>query len=232
MGKSSFQSRLDRILMETAVLEPQSQDYWITPDDIWMQDSDTAVAFVYDTDNILYYIKAGTHTDLFETESNLNDFNVREDAMDLGILLGRVGYNVDGHVIISFWNKNPSDYSGSRLSNCLQALEDKVLQTFEEPSSISTPIGSYKYAEHAKDTKDIAKTATELSPEKQKEYYELLKKVHMLHGDEKKAVMKKLGLGWKTPGKHPWQKTQEKAGMLGPGQKWWAPQSESRQLRG
>lgn len=225
MGKSSLQSRLDRILTEVAALEPKSRS-WISPDDLWDENWKDSVAFIYDPDGVLYHIKSGTHSDLFEIEPNLNDFEYRQDAASRGMLLGRVGYDPYRRAIISFWNESSSDYA--RLSECLQALEDDgVLDGFETPITISTPIGSYNYTGHAGDTRDLGRT--ELSPEKRKEHQELLKKVHTLHGDEKKTAMKKLGLGFKSPGKHPWQKAQEKAGMLGPGQKWWAPQSESRQ---
>lgn len=143
------------------------------------------------------------------------------------MLLGRVGRDQYGRLVVSFWNSDSSNYANGKLAYCMQELEREVLPDNEEVV-VSTPIGSYSYAEHTKETENLAK-ATELSLEKQKEYQELLKKMHTLRGDEKKAAMKKLGLGWKTPGKHPWQKSQEKVGMLGPGQKWWAPQSESRQ---
>lgn len=59
---------------------------------------------------------------------------------------------------------------------------------------------------------------------------ELYKQLHLMRGAEKHAAMKKLGLvGGGKP--HPMQTALDKAKLRIPGQKWWAPHSESFEKR-
>jgi hypothetical protein len=62
------------------------------------------------------------------------------------------------------------------------------------------------------------------------EQKELWRKLHLMDPISKKAAMEKLGVGGTA--KNPWQKGSEEAGVINPGQKWWAPHSEGYSFRG
>jgi hypothetical protein len=84
------------------------------------------------------------------------------------------------------------------------------------------------------ETKDIREVETVIEPQeeteedkKAKQQAKLRERMHLATGAEKKKIMKDLKLGFTTKGEHPWAKAMSQKGLLVPGAKWWAPQSES-----
>lgn len=210
--------------------------------------SDSSVAFIYTSDNEVYYGIGKTHAgiirsnnDLFYrymrlldpngTRFNENDYNIgsklRAEAESID-LLGRIGFKTqslsldtqrsedNGKWLCSFWNDN-KQILDSLLMPCLERLlADKQIKN---DTLVSTPIhGTVSLG-------DIGlNIEREMSPEEREEI-ELHKRLHLMRGDEKKKAMKQLGVG--VGGKaHPMQVAMTNAGLLKPGQKWWAPTSE------
>lgn len=142
----------------------------------------------------------------------------RDQAMEVGDLLGRIGPFRDGARVVSFWNQDKSDYD-NLLQPCLQRLiaDGHIFQS----DFVSTPLHQ---------TIPISVVAqvetTEIDPAMKKQV-ELYRKLHLMRGDEKKAAMRELGVGWTHRVQHPMQREMERHGLIGPGQKWWAPTSEN-----
>ena len=205
------------------------------------------LTFVYNHDIGLIVSPKLTHTTLLRKEEILGPREAWGDDQERTMLLGRMGkmgglgpapeYGYEsgdesgyesGHTgsgyigsektIISFWNRGIKVYD--LLGPCLKALEQYV--SADQRVEIHTPHG-ISHGLQGHDTKKIGET--ELSPERNREI-QLLKQMHLMRGDEKKAAMKELGLWDDRKAQHPWQKELAKAGEIGPGQKWWASQFE------
>ncbi len=128
-------------------------------------------------------------------------------------LFGRIKYNKE---VVSFWNEDSYPYE--QLKPCLKELIDGGYLLPD--CYISTPIHQTIPLSQLDNS-----VRTELTPE-QREKMELYKKLHLMRGAEKKAAMKELGVGG--GGKpHEMQTALRGAGLQKPGQKWWAPHSES-----
>jgi len=124
--------------------------------------------------------------------------------------------------VISFWNREQEEYAD--LGDCLDELSKLVPS--DVMVEIHTPFGiQRKKSLRSADTNTI-QMDTELSPEKRREM-ELRQQLHQMRPNEKKKARKELGLWTDKSPKHPWQAGMEKAGEVQPGQKWWAPHSES-----
>ncbi len=139
-------------------------------------------------------------------------------------LLGRIGYKRLGYTdkvrIVSFWNDTPSVYS-KLLESCLKEMMSRNL--IDDDSFISSPI--HKTVPVSTILGGKAETK-EMTDEEQTDY-ELHSKLHLMRGQEKRDAMKKVGVdGGGKP--HPMQQAMSNAGLLKPGQKWWATQSESK----
>ena len=130
-------------------------------------------------------------------------------------LCGRIGRE-DGidQQIISFWNKN---ISRSNLNRCLIALSENGLS--EKSVLVSTP-----------DFNLICKNGTmgrECSH--QSNNHKMLRQMHLARGQEKKDIMKKLGLGFEgIPKKDQFYFGGGDDPTKGQVGKWWTPYSESR----
>lgn len=134
-------------------------------------------------------------------------------------LLGRVN---PGHDVVSFWNDKPEVYT-KLLRPCIDKL---LLDHYLRPNGqISTPThGTISIA-------DLDATKPEaLTPEQQKDV-QLRQQLHTLPAAQKKVAMQKLGLLDNNFHANDWQQAGMKAGLLKPGQKWWAPASESLNKR-
>ncbi len=148
--------------------------------------------------------------------SDGDDMEPREVAMGVGDLLGRIG-RVNQSLVASFWNTEASQYE-QHLQPCLAKLIQDGHLTPD--ASVSTPLHGTVPMSGLAGAKMKEMTAAD------HEDMELYKRLHLMRGEEKKAAMKKLGVGvGGSP--HPMQSAMLKAGLLGPGQKWWAPHSES-----
>jgi len=140
--------------------------------------------------------------------------SIRVDAEEHS-LLGRIS---KGKVEVAFWN--PPDQLHGLLEPCLKELLDKNLidKQTEVVLGGNAWIGTIRNL-------DISTHG--LTPEQQR-ILDLHKRLHLMPPDEKKKAMKELGLRWKST-KNPWQREAEKAELVKPGQKWWAPTSEGKQ---
>jgi hypothetical protein len=209
---------------------------YVSPDDIYSYD-DTNLTFLYHTTFGLDYDHYTTHPDLLRDNHKDwmkvaqqevgDDFVDQREWIEKYILFGRAG-EYDGDYIISFWNSGTKVYD--MLAACLKELGKEIksragsykLIPDDVPVGIHTPHGISEYNPSG-ETKRPG--ATEMSPE-QKRRYELQKKMHLMRGQEKQEAMKELGLWNPKKAQHPWQRELEKAGEVGPGQKWWAQYSE------
>jgi len=139
------------------------------------------------------------------------------------MLLGRVGMYEETQYV-SFWNEQP--VLDKLLIPCLMELLDNGY--IDENTLVATKHDHEYVANVLKSTnKSAVDTPKQAKPSMYSdEEWELYKNMHIMRGNQKKDAMRKLGLG--TGGhKHEWQKALEKADVIGPGQKWWAPQSEN-----
>ena len=172
----------------------------------------------HDKDFARHYNEANRH--------NEHELNVplmkRMHLQKYAALYGRAGIPSwdDGRFVVAFWNDTPEIYD-KLLVNCLKALEDKDILPDDMPVEIHTPLDIKDYKIGVGETKQQQET----TPEQQRRY-ELQRRMHLATGNEKKEIRKELGLWTDKKVKHPWQRELEKASEIGPGQKWWAPQSE------
>lgn len=198
-----------------------------TPDTIFMSDNQ-AIAFVYTSDHQLYTSGDGdTHSDLIQWSSGANrkrlaaryngisGNNLRNRIGQID-LLGRVGKVAPLNIkVVSFWNNDQKLYD-DMLQDCLNALlRDGII---DHTYLISTPITGVVTQNEIFDKK----VPTQQISDKDIELY---KELHLMRGVEKQSAMKKLGVG--NGGKpHPMATAMSNAGLLKPGQKWWALTSE------
>lgn len=194
-----------------------------TPDTIWKSDS-SAITFIYTSEGQLYHIPDGmTHHDLFEINDDLVDrYNALEgrrpmrDKAEKIDLVGRAGkVGMLGIRVVSFWNTDRGLYD-ALLQDCLEAL---IYEGFIDSNyMVSTPATGVVTQD------EILGKSAPAQPVDDSEV-ELYKRLHLMRGAEKKAAMQKLGVG--VGGKpHPMATAMGNAGLLKPGQKWWAPHSE------
>jgi hypothetical protein len=135
-----------------------------------------------------------------------------------GVLRGRVGKENagDDYNWVSFWNDESEDYI-HLLQPCLAKLREDGL--INDQSKLSTPLLGTVPINHG------TTGQKELSAE-EKEKHDLALRMHTMTGAAKQYAMKLLGVGG--GGKpHPIQAAMIKHDLLKPGQKWWAPHSES-----
>lgn len=222
---------------------------YLTPDDLWewanniWTDEEETLCFIYGPvagtsekypEPILTYEAGEIHSNLMDDTRWIMD--VFPDASRLRLsditpmaLLGRCGFYTDYPedpdtmvYYLSFWNKD--DIYDELLPGCLRELRDLgLIENKGSPIILSTPFEVRELTGLGGETPRLQHT--ELSPEKKWEL-ELLRKMHIMRGDEKKRAMRQLGLGWKSPGAHPWAQNLSQKQLLVPGAKWWAPYSE------
>lgn len=217
----------------------------MTPDDLWMGDSlSHTITFIYTKDGRLIVGSSDeTHNDIIDRDEQLqslwedltgHDTTTKADRNTIlrarkilenqFALLGRSGrrdmYVEDDYFpyyVVTFWNEKSELYD-ELLEGFLKAFDDYLPDSV--PTYIITPFDVTPYNELARaETPRGTKTPTHSDRE-------LLKKMHLMRGDEKKAAMRQLGLGWSRAKEHPMTTAMKKAGKLIPGGKWWASQSE------
>jgi len=138
--------------------------------------------------------------------------------MEFGSRNKKMGY------VVAFWNEDQETYD-EFLDGCINELIAHDLISYSY--YISTPIEGQTDPRDRPQNKPLSPQDTEtLEKAGRSPNMDELKKLHLLRGNEKKQALKRLGLGL-GGGKHEWQQALEKAGLSGPGQKWWAPHSES-----
>ena len=217
---------------------------YINPDQLWefacdeLDNEDLTICFMYgpepdifdDIPKPIFSHKRGAiHYDLAqETPWVLDKFGQGRDRRHLlhAALLGRCGFYcpdihdpTDIRYYMFFWNTEESLYD--LLGDCVSELE-KIIDNKGRPVVCSTPFETTNLVSF--EFRDTARSiTTELSPKQR----ELQQKMHLMRGDEKKAARQELGLYNPEKAEHPWGKSLKQKGLLIPGGKWWAPQSES-----
>lgn len=219
---------------------------YISPDDVYVQamndnmnlssrEATYPIAFFYFPDGKLLTEVDGTHYDIvgrqlefFEKAlagvvskkalslkrnqlDGMDYISYLRDEAEKVSLVGRFYKHPKKGTIVSFWNNLPETYD--YLSQCLTDLSQKY--RFGDNYVISTPIhgtrvSRYLDTKHATDAVDTA----------------LAKEMHTMRAGKKEA-MKSIGVGGGGK-KKPMQQAYEKEGVIQPGQKYWAPTSESK----
>ena len=154
--------------------------------------------------------------------------------VDSKAIIGRISAD---RTTISLWN-NSSQYPSliSRLlAPSLQALVDQGYASQETEVWLPSNHNAWKYPYgtigEIISTKNAEPTRTQPQadqPDNGEDKIALARRMHLARGAEKQAIMKKLGVGYSSNKEHPWTSSLKKAGLLKPGQKFWAPHSESR----
>lgn len=192
-----------------------------------------AMTFMY-TYNHNFYWASGfdTHFEMIKNQPKLaEELNFKPEVMDdikLKIrflnrcensyaLFGRAIDRSD-KTIISFWNEKPK-FVLELIEPCVQAVLPKLhAMTGFEPKEdvlVCTPFktnwwSKWRSGHENPTSQDV----------------QLLRNLHLMKPQEKKKAMEKLGLQTKGKGS-PWMAAMSQAGLMSPGQKIWAPQSET-----
>jgi hypothetical protein len=197
----------------------------LNPDDLYRsREFEDIVVFIFLPPNHLFSAKSNyiNHYELFaehreEFQKLLGDRAPAAVAGDRLALQGRAGI-AEGVLCVAFWNQtDPSLYR--YLQPCLRNLCAAYPEYEGYDIHVYSPLGNSIHKSDQVETRANRQTA---------EDWELLRKLHLLRGKEKQAALKKLNLAHKDIAQHPMARGLQRAGLLGPGQKWWAPQSESR----
>lgn len=204
----------------------ENENDFISPDDLF--NSVAEVSFIYDgrlfdaggktAHEDIFLQHAKQFPDRYQELSRSWRYNFEKYA-----LLGRIGY--DGQIrtykqIVSFWNEDDSLYD-ELLRPCLAELES--MNFINDDTLVSIPSAGVMSMAQA-DTVNLSRGPTD---KRRQQELELMRQLHLMRPEMKKAAMKELGLiggGHKPPA----QRELEKAGVIHPGQKWWAMYSESR----
>lgn len=128
-------------------------------------------------------------------------------------VLGRAGTLYGGTKAIVWWFESPKEAAADCIKKLMDAgaIDGTEIVSFSEP-----PLYAFEFAEqHGAKVK------------MNQELLDMHRELHLMDPDRKKEAIKKLGLigGGHKSG---WQKESEKQRLVRPGQKWWAPTSESR----
>lgn len=197
-------------------------------------------AFIYNPDGVMHYAdKSGdTHYNIIHKYyeyygyEQQDDYDYVEDwikprrkqLLDEA-LIGRVGdyyepWDKKKRHIVAFWNDKQELYN-QMLRGCLDQLEKD--NWIDDSTLISTPVrGIVQKRETERQIKtpeDPPKNVVDPIE------LELQQKMHTMPGPDKRSVMKYLGIPTHSK-KNEWQKEAEKAGIVQPGQKWWAMTSD------
>lgn len=204
--------------------------YKIDPDAF--HGSRNAVSFIYTKDRELLWSDDSydTHQDLvlhyashFGIDTSLDIDTITDaseyvrDNLEEHSLTGRVSPDLE---FVAFWN------TPQQLYGLLEACISELLSENLIDPDTNIVLGGSDQTIKASNTRNLDHHDTRIDPEKEREL-QLRKNLHLMKPRAKKAAMKKLGLiggGHKSK----WQSAAEKAELVTPGQKWWAPTSESK----
>ena len=224
-----------RLLSESVDL---SSVGWVDPDFL-VRNAEDAIAFIY-LNGKLYYKAHAYHDEVFDLVPDDELYTPAQDGSAIKIIKGRVG-TVDVSTTYDAVRARraagdlPSDeefmhvcgiyeYNNNLdvevLGACLQALADEGI--IEDGCLISLPASNqiWPFDEEFENR--------ELSLD-EVERVKLLQQMHLARGQEKKDIMKKLGLGFEgRPKKDQYHFGGGDDPVKGQAGKWWAPYSESR----
>ncbi len=145
-------------------------------------------------------------------------------------LFGRVAtidYQDEATHVVTFWNVSIEAYK-QLLVDCLSALSDKGL--INTDTMVATPFFVEQFGAAVSFFANNQDQSQELSPE-QLARLDMQRELHLMRPEAKKLAAQKLGLNLASK-KSDHQTQAELAGMVTPGQKWWAPTSESNPSTG
>lgn len=200
----------------------------IHPDSFYRQPG--AVPFIYNPDGTLFYTDnqhinhyqlVVMNLDYYDLPHPDDDQFAVSDFVEFDLrsrsLVGRAGWLLADVRAVAFWN---DDLRPELVQPCLQQLirygiitpDSYMITADDETLLVSDILATEKHRQ------------AQLTPEQERKR-EMMRQLHLMKPQEKKATMKELGL---VGGGHkqPWQKSAEKAGIVQPGQKWWAMSSE------
>ena len=205
----------------------EQDEYGLNPDVFYLDEG--AMPFIYTQDGLILpnensIARSTTHIDL--VRQNAAEFGISDatdrlaaarvrQGLESFALLGRIDGDKEA---VAFWN--PKRLMHGLLGKCISEL---LAQRLIYPNSkVISGDGQSINA----DTQNIENPGIEtaIDPKKKREI-ELRRALHLMPPQQKQAAMKELGLGWGSV-KNKWQKASEKAGLVKPGQKWWASTSE------
>lgn len=208
---------------------PQERGYhdlFLDPD--WFKEDKDSICFIYDNRTQKMFLGDGftSHGILIgkhDDELSLEDYT-RRGGTD--VLYGRVGIDERWRmIVISFWNpESIKDPVYRHLGKVIEDLGEGIRKLQEKypdhQVSVSMP------SEGTFPASKVESVPARKEPLTSRERYEKMKRFHLAHGEERKRLMKDLGLGFSTQAEHPVSKEMKRLGMIGPGMKWWAPYSE------
>ncbi len=223
----------------------------VNPDTLWAHDN-RAVGFIYNRDGTVHSETGRTHEKIIlrnldyyvdlvgdidvgygSSARKLTSVEDHEKAEWLRMLvapiavLGRVGNAFESladaqlrrnpATFVAFWI-NDEDLHNKLLRPCLESLLDKRIIT-----------GNERVADYAAEGETVNEFLGNraVGTKYDLERMQLMQQLHLMKPDQKKAAMMKLGLGAKK--ENSWQHRAEDLGIVSPGQKFWAPTSESRE---
>ena len=165
---------------------------YVNPDDIWGQGDPTLTFYYGDLGDgqVQLITTSGNLTHWHMLEDHWPEHNgreIRERAIANG-LVGRIGEfctQQKCHYWLSVWNNN-RDMISKLMGRLIAELKSKRPQQYSESMIISTPFGNRPVQEY-----ESIGTKSKYSPE---EIASMQKRMHLAHGEEKKAIMKALGL--------------------------------------
>lgn len=197
---------------------------------IWSDDEEQTHEEIMMNNDHYFGISPKPYLDLDDPDYDLQDDEIMDEWEDETAAIRR---NLEAHGLVgrvspdkryvSFWN-DPTNTHGL-LNDCLNELFNK---NFIKSETYVVLFGSKRKVQAgiALTTRDIQAQDTRVDPKKAREL-ELLRNLHLMNPQAKKKAKKELGLAWSSR-KHPWQSASEKARLVTPDQKWWAPTSESK----
>ncbi len=185
------------------------------PDDLY-RSRHPYITFIYDRVKGLFFMDNGTHGTLRERYKVGRVIDGRDQVIEntdtiYGRYIKAEAWNGpglwNGPGFVSIWNADEETVR-ELMPLCIKAMMDKL--KLPAGTIIQTPIANKMTAKEFLDEYETK----ELSPE-EKERLELANRMHLARGDEKKAIMKKLGVGG---GKeHEWSQSLQNKGLLAPG---------------
>lgn len=200
---------------------------WISPDELYGMTGSTP--FIFNKDGAIHYGKndQDKHSEIVRRNKDYYGLShglgmqvihfLKKLESGADALVGRAGFfGTDAPVyLVTFWNTDQKAYD-QLLMQCLAKLDDDGV-TADDYYVSSPTLNTIKAEELGSSEQHEADL----------ENVELLKQLHLMPSGAKRAAMKKLGLAVGSK-PHEWEAAMKQHGLLQPGQKWWATQSESR----
>jgi hypothetical protein len=192
-----------------------------------------AITFVYANDQGLIY-DSGSRTHYELIFDNMENFGLNGDSytsldnavaavekfrdtqLEDTFLTGRIG-EINNNIYIAFWNRN-IQLIQNEIKDCIEELIN--MQAIDSSTILSFPTAELTTVKNVLENKPIVPLFQNTSD------VDEIRKLHLMQPQLKRAAMKRLGLA-SGGAKSKWQDQAEQVKLVSPGQKWWAPTSES-----